>query len=175
MQRSYRLRSSQESAGPRPLLARASARAAARALASSVSAGILPPGGSTKQPQAAVLCVVVFVPVRRACACDAAGKRRPLDDLLVPLFHDFCKLAVFDLFGPFRREAIGFFHRDSRLIFVCIDALQIGVTPWRARWGPVLGRGRTARRGPTGLLPKHRNRRERQRPQCFPPENGETA
>jgi hypothetical protein len=47
MQRSYKLRSAAESAGPRPLLRRASARAAARCCACAVVGGILPSGGST--------------------------------------------------------------------------------------------------------------------------------
>src|SRR5688572_32574908 len=45
MQRSPRLRSSQESDGPRPFLA--AARAASRVRASAVSAGTRPSGGST--------------------------------------------------------------------------------------------------------------------------------
>ena len=97
MQRSYRLRSSQESAGPRPC--RAAVRAAARWRASSVCGGTLPSGGSDTSQARLLAAKLGLGRLNDDEQSPAGGARRPdsalVDELIELLAAEETDMTLF--------------------------------------------------------------------------------
>jgi hypothetical protein len=94
-----------------------------------------------EEPGAAVLRVVVLVPVHRSGPrVGAADPRGTGERTLLTLAHDLRELGVVHIVGALAGELARPLHRNAVLILVGIGPLQIGVAPRRFRWH-IGGRG----------------------------------
>ena len=164
MHRSYRLRSSQESAGPRGFARRSAARAAVRAVASAVSAGIFPSGGSMISQAWLPLTMLRSFCHQSSGAWSGPCKR--FDGSVLSCLLDGPQFLARDVFKVASGKLSRLLKRRAVLTEVGEPPLHVGVTPRRS-WcgvapagpGPALDLLRAAQ--PRLRLPGHmpKNRR----------------